>query len=347
MVLYVMPRQSLRPTLRDVARRAGVSYQSVSRVINGQVGVSAETRDNILAIMEEMNFRPNRAAQMLATQRSHTLEVITIYPRTMMLRDGLESMAFTAWNADYHLVCTIIEPNKFARYVRDAQSRLVDGMILIAPNWVCGISDEMLLELAGPVPFVQMMAQLGSRLPSVIQDQMHGARVALQYLIDCGHRHIAEIRGPLDSFEADIRHEGWVTTLQYNGLTPALSVAGDTFQVESGYRAAKALLASGQPFTALYTANDRLALGALYAFHEGGLRVPDDISVIGYDDIEHAAFFTPALTTMRVDHATVARLVVEYLVELIKDPQVPLKQHVILPELIVRQSVKSIHYAPA
>jgi DNA-binding LacI/PurR family transcriptional regulator len=337
-----MPNNSNRPTLRDVARRAGVSYQTVSRVINGQSGVGAETRESVLVVMREMKYQPNRAAQMLATQRSHTVEVVTIYPRSRVLYDSLETMAATCWKSHYRLVFTVVERAEFKHYLETASARLVDGMILLAPHWVLGMTEDELMDACGDIPFVQMMTHPGSTLPSVIYDLRYGAKVAVEHLIELGHQHIAEIRGPLDSFEADIRHAGWQETLEAHGLGPCPFVAGKTFQVESGYQAAQELLGKEQPFTALYTNNDRLALGAIHAFYERGLRVPDDISVIGYDNIEHGAHSIPPLTTVTVDHSHNARLAVEYLIRLMENDETPVEQIILYPELCIRSSTRSV-----
>ena len=174
-------------------------------------------------------------------------------------------------------------------------------------------------------------------MPSVVVDQWNGARQAVEHLIDLGHTNIAEISGPLENFDASIRHSSWRRCLELNSLEPGLSVAGD-FEVRSGYLGAKELLAKQRPFTALFVGNDRMALGAIRALREAGLRVPEDVSVVGFDDIPEAAFFEPPLTTVRQDFEVLGKESVEYLVSLIEDDHTAVQQRVLYPELVIRQS---------
>jgi len=176
-------------------------------------------------------------------------------------------------------------------------------------------------------------------MPSVVFDQWNGARLAVNHLIDLGHREIAEISGPLDHFDAAMRHRAWEVFLGNNGLEPALTAAGD-FAVRSGYVCAKQILAQKRPFTALFVGNDTMALGALRALHEAGLRVPQDVSVVGFDDIAIAAYFDPPLTTMRQDFEALGRESIEYLVSRIGNPDVTIQQRVLYPELVIRKSTQ-------
>ena len=326
-----------RPTLRDVAREAGVSYQTVSRVINNDPHVSAVTRARVLRTIEVLGYRPNRAAQILQTERSHTLEVIMFFSG---FNRFLYEMAHAAHDLGYHFVISTISNGEFPSALKSATSRSIDGLLLIP--LVPIIEDyEQLIQLTGGIPFVQIGARLGANIPSVIYDQAHGARLATQHLIDLGHQSIAEISGPRLNYDGHDRHEGWVKTLEDNQLSPDISIEGD-FNIEGGYRAMNTLLDRGAKFTAVFAGNDSMALGAHTALREHGLRVPDDISLVGFDDVPESAHFVPGLTTVQQDFDRMGRLATEFIVSLVESPDTPIYQRVLQPKLIVRESTRSI-----
>lgn len=322
-----------RPTVRDVAREAGVSYQTVSRVINNDEHVAAATRDRVMTAISQLGFRPNRAAQIMQTERSHTIEAIVFYGG---FNRFLIEMAHTAHRLGYHFSISAISETEFISSLESASSRFVDGLLLI-PLLPLDISYENLQRLTHSIPLVQIGAPLGANVPSVIYAQALGARLATQHLIDLGHRRIAEISGPLLNYDGRDRHSGWLDTLRDNGITPGISIAGD-WSLEGGYQAMHQLLDSGVDFTAVVIANDSMALGANTALRERGYRVPDDISIVGFDDLPEAAHFVPALTTIRQDFNLLGKTAVEYLVRLIDEPGTPIQQTVLHPKLVLRDS---------
>jgi DNA-binding LacI/PurR family transcriptional regulator len=182
---------------------------------------------------------------------------------------------------------------------------------------------------------------LGVSLPSVIYDQAKGARLATQHLIDLGHRQIAEITGPLLNYDAHDRHEGWVATLADNGIPQGPYVESD-FTIEDGYQAMCRLLDGGKEFTAVFVGNDSMALGGQTALRQRGLRVPEDISVVGFDDVPETAHLVPGLTTIRQDFQLLGQLAVEYIIDLIEKPDAPIYQRVLPPKLIIRESTRPI-----
>jgi len=188
---------------------------------------------------------------------------------------------------------------------------------------------------------VQIGARMGAYLPSVIYDNAQGARLATQHLLDLGHRAIAEITGPLQNYDAHDRHQGCLATLDERGLEPVMSIESD-FTIDGGYRAMKRLLEAKLPFTGVFVANDSMALGAQTALREAGLRVPDDVSVVGFDDIMESAHMVPRLTTVRQDFQLMGRLAVEYIVNLIENPDTPVYQRVLPPKLIIRESTRPL-----
>ncbi len=326
-----------RPTLRDVAREAGVSYQTVSRVINDSAHVSSGTRSRVLKAIETLGFHPNRAAQMLQTERSHTLEVVMFYFGFNLF---LYEMARTSQQAGYHFVISAITEAEFFRTLESASSRFVDGLIIVPMSPLVEDYEE-LARLTGGIPFVQIGGTWGSHIPSVMYDHFQGGRLATQHLIDLGHQHIAEISGPLTNHDGHDRHIGWEAALKDSGLPAGLSVESN-FTIEGGYRAMNCLLDSGQPFTAVFIANDSMAFGAHTALRERGLKVPDDISIVSFDDIPEAAHFVPGLTTVRQDFHLLGRLAVEYVISMIENPDTPIHQRVLQPRLIVRESTRRL-----
>lgn len=325
--------KSKRPTVRDVARHAGVSYQTVSRVINNDVHVSAATRERVMGSISELGFRPNRAAQIMQTERSHTIEAVIFYRG---FNRFLFEMAHTAHVLGYHFSISAISENEFISSLESASSRFVDGLLLIPLNPL-DISYQDLQRLTDGIPLVQIGAPLGANIPSVIYAQALGTRLATQHLIDLGHRQIAEISGPLLNYDGRDRHSGWLDTLHENGLKAGRSIEGD-WTLEGGYQAMHQLLDGGTDFTAVVIGNDSMALGANTALRERGCRIPDDVSIVGFDDIPEAAHFVPPLTTVRQDFNLLGKVAVEYLVRLIEQPDTPIQQTVLHPRLIVRGS---------
>lgn len=330
--------RSRQVTLYDVAQLSGVSYQTVSRVINNHPHVSKETRQRVLNAIRELNYHPNRAAQSLVTRRSNTLEIITYGTHYYGPSQMVYSVERAAWRLGYNLVFSSVaepSPDQIQAALNGISGRLIDGIIMITP--VIGVDYDELLVCCGDTPFVLVDTEPGSKLPSVVIDQSYGCRLAIEHLIARGHRQICEISGPLNWFGAIARHRSWQATLQAAGLPAGVSVEGD-WTPSGGYSAAQRLLAEGAQFTALIVGNDQMALGALRAFREAGLRVPEDISVIGFDDIPEAAYFEPPLTTVRQDFAALGQQAVEYLIDLIERPDRPLHQRMLYPNLVERQS---------
>jgi len=320
-----------RPTVRDVAREAGVSYQTVSRVINDSSHVSPDTRNRVLKAIDTLGFRPNRAAQILQTERSHTLEVVMPYNGFNRV---LYNMPFVARQLGYHLVISAVTPDEFSETLQSGTSRSVDGFILLPLVPIVDDYDE-LTALSDGIPFVQIGARSGAYLPSVICDQAQGAKLVAQHLIDLGHCNLAEISGPLLSYDAFDRHEGWLAALKDNGITSHISIEGD-FTIEGGYQAMCQLLDSGTSFTAIFIANDSMTLGAFTALRTRGLRVPEDISIVGFDDIPESAHILNGLTTVHQDFEMLGRLALEYLVGIIDNPDTPIYQRVLVPKLVIR-----------
>jgi DNA-binding LacI/PurR family transcriptional regulator len=337
-------------TLRDVARRAGVSYQTVSRVINNHANVADETRQRILETIDELDYHPNKAARSLAARHSQTLALITFGLDFYGPAQMVVNIERAARNAGYDLIFSNVASNLTSMNNTNASVKSihaainsirrwqVDGILMITPILEMRYDTITKQGKSVDIPIVQINGPLGAQTPSVVVEQRAGSRLITQHLIDLGHQRIAEICGPLTWFDALARHESWEATLKAADLEPRLSIEGD-WTAQGGYQAAKQLLDSD--FSALVVGNDQMALGAMRALREAGLRIPEDVSVVGFDDIAESSFFEPPLTTIRQDFAALGKRGVETLIERIVNPGLPLEQQVIYPELILRASTSS------
>ncbi|HEY6760539.1 MAG TPA: LacI family DNA-binding transcriptional regulator [Baekduia sp.] len=323
--------------MSDVAQLAGVSHQTVSRVLHDSPAVRPETRERVLAAMKQLDYRPNSAARALVTGRTATLGVIsfdtTLYgPASTVL--GIERAAH---DAGYFII--IVSLRSLTREsVRGAVDRLrdrgVDGIVVIAPQETAA---DALRDLPPGVPVVA--AEAGpDTVPVVGVDQAAGARLATQHLLDLGHRTVFHIAGPTDFLEARARVAGWRETLRRAGAHAPEPVIGD-WSARSGHELGHQLLQ--QPgVTAVFAANDPMALGLLRAMSERGLSAPADVSVVGFDGVPEAAYFNPPLTTVRQDFDEIGRRSLGLLLEQMhRDGGRPDGRPVVVdPELVVRES---------
>jgi DNA-binding LacI/PurR family transcriptional regulator len=321
--------------MADVARLAGVSHQTVSRVVNDHPNVRPQTRDNVLAAISKLAYRPNAAARTLVTRRTHTLGVIScdtdlFGPASMLY--GIEQAA-----AGSYFVSIASLPAIDHGAALDAVERLlgqgVEGVIVIAPS----ISAVAALGGMPPeVPLVAVGCGTSAPLASVAVDNIAGARSATEYLLSLGHRSVHFVSGPQTSLDGRERAIGWQQALAAAGLTPPPALTGD-WSSRSGYELGRRLAA--QPdVTAVFCANDQMALGVLRAMAEHGRPVPDDVSVVGFDDLPEAAYFCPPLTTVRQDFDELGRRALRLLVEKIAGASADGPQRPVSTELIVRAS---------
>lgn len=325
-------------TLHDVAEHSGVSYQTVSRVVNHHPSVSEETRSRVLKSIQELKYRPNRAARSLVTNRSDTIAIISFGSTFYGPGQMLTNIAQQAKNRGY-----LVSPGAVEQLVREdiiaaldnIHERRFDGLIMIAP--VLSDFTHEIKGLVGDIPFIQIDTKPQPGMASVGIEQVYGTRLAVEHLIDLGHRTVAEISGPMNWYDAIMRHQSWTGTMEKHGLSHHMTVEGH-WTAQSGYEGVQTLLDGGAEFTALVAGNDQMALGAIAALNERGFRVPQDVSIVGFDDIPESAYFLPALTTVHQDFAALGEQAVDYLVSLIQNPATPVHQRVLYPDLIVRRS---------
>ncbi|MER5613773.1 LacI family DNA-binding transcriptional regulator [Streptomyces sp. NPDC002215] len=295
--------------MADVARIAGVSAQTVSRVSNGFPGVNEETRQRVLTAMKELGYRPNSAARALKRGEFRTIGVITFTLSTTGNMRTLEAIATSAAQEGYSVtLMPVAVPTQDE--VRGAFSRLgelaVDAVIVIME---VHLLDSAPLSLPPHVKIVVADSDAGDRYAVVDTDQAGGTRDAVQHLLGLGHHTVWHLAGPEASYAAQRRTDAWRRALEEAGRVPPPLVRGD-WSAESGYRAGLRL-ADRSDCTAVFAANDQMALGLLRALHERGRKVPQDVSVIGFDDIPESGSFLPPLTTVHQDFAEVGRRCVE------------------------------------
>ena len=325
--------------MRDVAKLAGVSHQTVSRVINDHPHVRPDTRQRVLTAMQALNYRRNLTARTLATRQSGTVGIVGFETPLFGPASMLYGIERAARDAGYMVnIASVRELDR--RQVLDAVDRLtqygVDGVIAIAPKQT--VTDA--LAQASPALRYVAVGGVGSSdfVPTVCVDNLAGAQMATQHLLDLGHATVHHVAGPASWPEAHERIEGWRRTLHSVGAVVP-PVHPGRWDADSGFEQGHALAADSR-VTAIFCGNDRIALGVMRALHEAGRRVPDDVSVVGFDDVTDSGFFLPPLTTVRRDFGELGRRSLSLLLELIggSGGAPALDCILVAPQLVIRQS---------
>jgi DNA-binding LacI/PurR family transcriptional regulator len=322
--------------MADVAKLAGVSHQTVSRVINNSDQVRAGTRERVVAAMQMLDYRPNPVARALVTGRSKTLGVVSFESTLYGPASTLFAIQQAAHERDYFVSIvglTSLDRPAVLHAIERLRAQGVDGILVIAPQVTAAYA---LMQLAEDVPVVAVEAGPDDALPVVAVDQFAGAAMATRHLLDLGHRTVRHIAGPADFLEAHQRITGWQDELVASGaeLTPPL--VGD-WSARAGYELAERLIAI-RALTAVFVANDQMALGVLRRLHENGYKVPGDISIVGFDDIPEARYFSPPLTTVRQDFMEIGRRSLHLLIDEIDRGTRSTIRSTVPAELIVRAS---------
>ncbi|MBV9915610.1 MAG: LacI family DNA-binding transcriptional regulator [Solirubrobacterales bacterium] len=322
--------------MADVGRLAGVSHQTVSRVINGSPHVREETRQRVIAAMRELDYRPNSAARALVTGRSSTLGVVSFDTTLYGPASTLFGIERAAHAAGYFVIVASLEALD-RDSVCDAVERLrlhgVDGILMIAPLQE---AVDALRELPSDLPMVAVEAGAADSMPVAAVDQHAGAVAATRHLLELGHVTVWHVAGPPDWLEARQRLAGWRDALVEGDAFAPPPLTGD-WSASSGYSLGRAL-SRDRDVSAVFVANDQMALGVLRALHEAGRRIPRDVSVVGFDDIPEAQFFTPPLTTIRQDFGELGRRGVRLLLRAMAAGAQWVQEPPVVPELIVRSS---------
>ncbi len=323
--------------MHDVARLAGVSHQTVSRVLNGHPHVSAQTRERVVAAMRELDYRPNAFARGLVTRRSHRIGVMSFDSRLFGPGSTLHAIERAARSKGFGVAVAGMSDHAGGdvdEAMEALHAQAVDGIIVIAPNTA---AVRALGVLSPAVPVVALEAEFRPDRPVVCIDQRRGARLATRHLLDQGHRTVWHVAGPLDWREAVLRLDGWRAALAEAGASVPAPLHGD-WSPRSGH-AAGLTIAERDDVTAVFAGNDQMALGVVHALAERGRRVPEDVSVVGFDDIPEAEFMLPALTTVHQDFDEVGRRGLDLLLHNLGNAAEEHRERVMIrPHLVVRGS---------
>lgn len=319
----------------DVARLAGVSQQTVSRVVNNHGNVSTDVRERVESAIKRLRYRRNPSARALATSRSHNLGIVSFglaqYGPSVALT-GIIEQARRSGYATNLVTLGDVDRSHMRAALDHLLADAVDGIIILAPieaalHAIEGIDTH--------VPLVAFEPGADAGTTNVGTDEVLGAALATRHLLGLGHETVHQISGPEGWLGTRARLKGWAGELASAGLPSPEPIAGD-WSTCSGYAAGLAV-AADPTITAVFVANDQMALGVISAIQACQLRVPEDISVIGFDDVPESPFFIPALTTLRVDFGEVGRLAVDRILSLMNgDAAEPIPR--VIPELVVRSS---------
>jgi len=328
-----------RVTIREIADRAGVSIATVSRVLNGRSDVSADTRELVTRVIQENGYTANRSARSLSGGRTGLVGVVVplVYPAYF---SGILAGAAEALSEQTMQIVLSPTGHEHDREVSviDRMHGLTDGALFILPQ---ESSDELVQLLDSGYRFVVLdpLMPLDERIPAVSAAHTSGADQAMRHLLQLGHRRIAQITGPLGWVATEGRRRGYQAALAAAGILPDPALEVESIpEIEPGRTAAEYLLDLRERPTAILAFNDNIAIGAMQAARARGLRVPEDLSVVGFDDVEHASVVTPALTTVRQPLAEMGRTAVSLLIRLLGRQSFETLHIELATRLVVRDS---------
>lgn len=325
-------------TIKDVAKRAGVSYSTVSRTLNDISGTKTEKKKKILEIAQEMGYVPNQAAINLKLSRSYLIglyfSTISKMSSPFVLHDVLTGV-YSVVGSEYHVVVKGIDMHE----IGTLNPSYYDGIIVLSQR--NEDSDFMEEVLAKRIPMVVICRTVFLEVPNVTTDEAKAMEKAMDYLLENGHRNIGVIEGTSNVDSTRLRNRGWRTSMIKHGLDPdAVPVAGGTYRFASGYQAAKVLL-KNHP-TALLCFNDEMAFGARNAIYEEGLTVPEDVSLIGFDNWDLSGYSSMKLTTVERNMSEIAKEGTRVLLRRLEDGIIDNSRIYLDNKLIVRETVKNL-----
>ena len=325
--------------MRDVAKRAGVSISTVSHVVNNSRPVSNSARQRVIQAMDELGYKPNALARSLRQQKTNSIGLIVPDSANPFFAEVARGIEDTSFDQNYSVILCNSDGNldKQAIYTNLLIERQVAGILFVA----AGVSTELVDDLhRRRVPLVIIDREIPNvSVDTVLTNHYQGGFLATQHLIDLGHLRIACISAGSELSPSAERVTGYRDALETSGITfdQSLVVRGD-FQYESGYHAAHKLLQKEAPPTAVFASNDLMAVGCISAITESGMRVPDQISVVGFDDVKLASFSNPPLTTIAQPKREIGELATEILLARIQDLDAPQRFERLETSLIVRRS---------
>jgi len=332
------PADAKRPTLNDVAKLLGLSQQTVSRVINNHPRVLPETRERVLQAIDATGYKPNQAARFLANRRSTLIGLLTDDPGIYGPAHLILSLEQQARLHGYTLMIFGLRNLTIADAKAGAEQLIAnsaEGLIVDLP---VEISKLELAAAMGNIPFVTLDIDGGELFPSFRVDHIRGSRLATRHLISLGHTRIAGLLGYKPYRSSRLRRKGWLAELRAAGLEPG-PARHTPWTPEGGYDATKELIASSAgKFTAIFAANDLIAMGAPLALHEAGVEVPEEVSVVGFDNMPEGRFFHPPLTTATSDFDVMARESLNILFARIRGDPGAILRRAFRPALMIRKS---------
>ena len=334
----------MNPTIKDVANLAGVHPSTVSRVINDDSRISEKTKNKVLLIIKKLRYTPNAIARGLKTKRTHTLGMLIpdiTNPFFAEIARGVEDAA-SKNNFNVILCNTDDKLKKERTYLEILRGKRVDGLILGTAH----IKDKSILELEkNNFPYILISRNIeGLDKNCVIVDDEVGGIMATEYLIKLGHRRIAHITGPLKTRSALNRLKGYKLVLKKHRIEYKDELVGEgDFRIKGGYQVMKRFLKLTEPPTAIFAANDLLALGAMQVIQKKNFHIPEDFSVVGFNDIKLASFVYPPLTTIRQPMLEMGALAVKMLIKIIEEGEFNQRKEVLESKLIIRESCKKIN----
>lgn len=313
-----MPKHSRGPSMHDVAARAGVSHQTVSRVLNDFPGIRPGTRQRVLEAIDELGYRRNLAARILATGKSQAIGVLAPETPNYGPMATLYATERAAVRAGFHplITTTSHDPDAVLEGLDFLLGRSIDALVVVAQS---PHVTDVVRELNTGIPFAFVLTGHPAVGSAVAVDQVAGTRLAMEHLYKLGHREFQHVTGPTGFTEADMRRETFHEFLAEQGLEAHPDLEGD-WTAESGFRAG---LKIGNEVTAVFAANDQMAQGVMHALRGRGLSVPLDVSIVGFDDIPEAPHFYPPLTTVHQDFHGAGEQAVAMLVARLTDPSTP------------------------
>ncbi|MFN8457317.1 MAG: LacI family DNA-binding transcriptional regulator, partial [Anaerolineae bacterium] len=327
--------------MRDVAHRAGVSIKTVSRVVNDEADIAETTRQRVIAAVEELGYQPNAIARSLVSRRTNSLGVLTADFGDYTHARIIEGAEAEAREQGYLMFIGTAEHSSDGEPLRSpllGQHRF-EGLFVVY-HGTDHDTHEIFDYISPNLPIVTIGYAANRKNTTAISiTNCEGAREATEHLLNLGRRRIAHITGPANMYECHERRRGYLEALQAAGIVPdeAWIAAGD-WSDASGYQAAQALLKRQLGFTALFVQNDRMALGAMCALNEHGLHIPDDVAVVGFDDIPSAAYFIPPLTTIYQPTYELGRMGIRLLIDRINGRPVPANLIRLPTRLVIRSS---------
>jgi DNA-binding LacI/PurR family transcriptional regulator len=323
-------------SIRDVARLAGVSRQTVSRVLNRQPNIKPSTEAHVRKIIEDLAWRPNNAARSLATSRSRMIGLLVSTRSHYGPFSAAGAVDEAARERGYTITSATLassDEESIAAALDSFVAQGVEGVVVIAPQQR---AHEALQRVAIGLPFMTLQWRDGPNDRVVAFDQVAGARAATRHLIELGHTRIVHLAGPQDWNEAEERMRGFLSEMSDSDVSTVAPVLGD-WTADFGYEVGLKILRDRE-FTAVFASNDQMALGVIHAAMHLGRSVPEDLSVVGFDDIAEAKHFSPPLTTVRQDFPQLGRRALDILISDIEGTEAPTAPAFEVPELIIRSS---------